>query len=315
MDDIARRARVHRSTVSLALHDSPRIAAATRARIKQLAEKMGFRPDPLLDAFNFHRKSSAPNASGVVFAFVSDHASRSHFEASAPHREMLAGAREQAAVIGASVDLLLLENRQVTAERLDHILHSRGISGVVLGALSLQTTELALSWARYAAVAVESFHLQPELDAVTLDYAAATRAVVQQLHAAGHTRIGFVDRAGNSLRLQHRALSGYLFECAARRLPRLPPLLVPEPGDWKEAEPWLDAEGPTAIIASSGLGEPTEAPGEQRHPAVHPVFPDGAQPYRRLGAEALALVDLRRQLGPRGLPARRTIFALAAAGS
>jgi DNA-binding LacI/PurR family transcriptional regulator len=45
MEDIAQAAGVHRSTVSRALANSPRVTPATRQRIQQLAEEMGYVPN------------------------------------------------------------------------------------------------------------------------------------------------------------------------------------------------------------------------------------------------------------------------------
>ena len=51
LSDIAKEAKVHVTTVSLALRDHPRIPAETKQRIKDLAKKMGYAPDPILSAW------------------------------------------------------------------------------------------------------------------------------------------------------------------------------------------------------------------------------------------------------------------------
>src|SRR4051794_8013672 len=53
--DIARKAGVHFSTVSLALRDHPRIPAETRERLRQLARKLGYVADPLLASLSSYR--------------------------------------------------------------------------------------------------------------------------------------------------------------------------------------------------------------------------------------------------------------------
>ena len=45
LKDIAVKAEVTVACVSLALRDSPQIASATKERIRDLAEKLGYRPD------------------------------------------------------------------------------------------------------------------------------------------------------------------------------------------------------------------------------------------------------------------------------
>ena len=48
--DIAKRADVHVTTVSLAMRNHPRLPEETRKRIQALAEEMGYRPDPMMRA-------------------------------------------------------------------------------------------------------------------------------------------------------------------------------------------------------------------------------------------------------------------------
>ncbi len=48
MADIARRAGVHQTTVSLALRNSPKLPPATRDNLQALAREMGYRQDPLV---------------------------------------------------------------------------------------------------------------------------------------------------------------------------------------------------------------------------------------------------------------------------
>jgi DNA-binding LacI/PurR family transcriptional regulator len=53
--DIAIKAGVGRSTVSLALKGHPKISAATRGRIEKAARSLGYEPDPMLSALATYR--------------------------------------------------------------------------------------------------------------------------------------------------------------------------------------------------------------------------------------------------------------------
>ena len=48
LQDIAKRAGVGKATVSLALRNDPKISAATRERVRAIAEELKYRPDPAL---------------------------------------------------------------------------------------------------------------------------------------------------------------------------------------------------------------------------------------------------------------------------
>lgn len=316
MDDIARAARVHRSTVSLALRSNPKIPAATRDRILRLAESLGYRPDPLLDAFNAHRQHSAPQRGGTTFAFVSDLPSRRALDASDLHREMLAGAQDRAAALGSSIDVFFVGPEQLSDTRLDGVLKSRSIAGVLVAAFSRRTAALRLSWPHYPAIAIESLHLAPALDCITLDYAAAARAAVRRLRAEGHRRIGFVTLAEEDLRLEHHALSGYLFECGAQGVPALPPLSLGDGTSGSLAD-WQRRTRPTALIAGCQTTALAVAAGTLRPgprlpwtPVIEPRL--ARSMYRELGAQGVDYVHLRRQFSRCGVPERRTTIILPA---
>lgn len=70
MADVARAAGVHQTTVSLALRSHPRIPENTRKRIQQVAEEMGYRPNPLVSALIAQRRLGLAFSSGSVLAYL-----------------------------------------------------------------------------------------------------------------------------------------------------------------------------------------------------------------------------------------------------
>src|SRR5258708_33990268 len=70
MDDVAGRAGVHPSTVSLALRAHPSIPAATRERVCRIAEKVGYQPHPLVSALMSFRRSARSGPRHTTLAYV-----------------------------------------------------------------------------------------------------------------------------------------------------------------------------------------------------------------------------------------------------
>src|SRR5688572_14522424 len=66
---VAEAAGVSLMTVSLALRNSPRVSSRTRTRIAQLADKLGYRPDPEISRL-MSRLRPARSAGGVVLAMI-----------------------------------------------------------------------------------------------------------------------------------------------------------------------------------------------------------------------------------------------------
>lgn len=60
MEDVARAAGVHQTTVSRALRNDRRLPEQTRQRIRKLAERLGYRPHPLLTALGVNLRRGRP---------------------------------------------------------------------------------------------------------------------------------------------------------------------------------------------------------------------------------------------------------------
>lgn len=66
MQDVATAAGVDRTTVSLALRNHPRISLATRKRVQQVADELGYRTHPLVSALMTYRANREnPTGGGV----------------------------------------------------------------------------------------------------------------------------------------------------------------------------------------------------------------------------------------------------------
>ncbi len=70
LSDIAARIGVSKKTVSLALHNSPRISMRRRQQIQQLAEKMGYVPDPFLSGLAKYRAETLAAKSHALIAWL-----------------------------------------------------------------------------------------------------------------------------------------------------------------------------------------------------------------------------------------------------
>jgi len=73
--DVARKAGVHRATVSLSLRNHPRIPVATRERIRAIASELGYRINPLVSALMQSRRTGKP-AKHTALAYVTNYPTR-----------------------------------------------------------------------------------------------------------------------------------------------------------------------------------------------------------------------------------------------
>lgn len=237
MKEVAVKAGVHQTTVSLALRDHPRLPVATRQKIRELAERMGYRPDPLLGAFNFHRNVHHAEKGRAVIGFILDAQARRCFSQQAGHPVVVEAARRTAKERGYSLELFLLDPKVTGVKRLGQILLARGIEAVVISTFEFATKRLELPWDHLSAVKIESRHLWPPLPVVTNDQYQVARMGVQKLRELGYHRVGLVAAAEAERRLGDAFRMGLTIEearVASRH--RVPPLLLTDSGRGDAAE-------------------------------------------------------------------------------
>src|SRR5688572_11182124 len=70
MQQVAAAAGVSKATVSLALHDDPRITAEVRAKVQEAARRLGYRPNPLLAVHMAHLRTSRPARWQATLGFL-----------------------------------------------------------------------------------------------------------------------------------------------------------------------------------------------------------------------------------------------------
>lgn len=254
MHDVAREARVHQTTVSLALRNHPRLPLATRQRIQKVAARLGYRPDPMLAAFNFHRLASHPVKGTPAIAFILDADARRCFSQRAGHPVVIEGARQAAKERGYGLEPFVLDSEEIGPRRLDQILLARGIAGVVVSTFETKTTRLELDWPRCCAVKIESRHLWPPLDVITNDQHQVTRLGLRRMLDLGYRRVGLVSTREAERRLGDAFRTGFLVEQAS--LPesaRVPPLLLDD-SDRKHPErllsQWLEKQRIDAVVSN-----------------------------------------------------------------
>ncbi|HLP02832.1 MAG TPA: PAS domain-containing protein [Opitutaceae bacterium] len=197
MSTIAKALGVSAATVSMALRQHPRISAAMQARVRRVAEQLGYRPDPRLRrAMALLRKGGKATFQSTVCALADPESFRS------PYVEtMVAAARERADRLGYGFTLELLDRRKLDGARLRRKLFHCGIEGVLLLPLGTPWNAVEfLEWNRLAVVACGYAVHTPNFDRVASHWFAGVHGVYAELAARGYRRIGAViDRRFDEL--------------------------------------------------------------------------------------------------------------------
>lgn len=191
--DVARKAGVHVTTVSLALRNSPRLPVATREKLQLLAHELGYRPDPDLSALVAYRKSVRRSKQVSTLAYVTCSGGRWDWKKAPAHADFFRGASSRAPQLGYQLEHFWLGEPGLTPRRLSDILFSRGISGIVFASHWACEGDLReVDWSHFAAVAIDPLAQLPTLHTVTNDQRLMIQTAVRRIRAAGYERIGFV---------------------------------------------------------------------------------------------------------------------------
>ncbi len=228
--DIAKRAGVHVTTVSLALRNHPRLPEHTRKRIQEFAREMGYAPDPFLRALVTYRSGIIERRNAPTLAYVTNWHTRWGWKAVPAHQKFYAGAEAKATELGYRLEHFWLHEPGLTQKRMGRVLYSRGINGLIVASHSRDLgDELQFEWEHFSAVKIDYFPHQPPLHNVTNSQSSIIRLAMRKTLVAGYRRLGFVMHRGWDHAVDHNWTAGFLGE--QQQLPhrdRVPAHLFPE---------------------------------------------------------------------------------------
>jgi LacI family transcriptional regulator len=281
--------------------------------VRQAADQAGYRRNPLAGALMSELRRSRGSAFRGVLAAI-DFSEPDRPLAGAPyHRELVAGMDARAVELGFKLERFSVGHLGVSVQRLDSILQSRGISGVILLPSWDEPDLSQLDWTRFTGIYTDYIIERPKLHTVCSDQYRSLLAALQRLAAQGYTRPGLFLQRHQDERLQYRWSAAFrTFQETHPSLPALPPLVVDhfERADFVK---WFRRHKPDVVLGhNTGAIEWMEACGA-KVPATHgfvclnlhmksrPCAGLDLQP-RTLGARAAELLIAQLQRNETGIP-------------
>ncbi|KAF0093467.1 MAG: Transcriptional regulator lacI family protein [Puniceicoccaceae bacterium 5H] len=254
MKDVAQRAGVHQTTVSLALRGHPSIPECTRERIRNIADQMGYRPDPSLRALHVYRRQIKGSTSEQTLAYITNLRNDQNLRDSHVHAQLAKSARERAEELGYKLETFWYGRDYQTSQSLDRVLKARGIRGVILGAFVVLRTDLDLDWNAYCGVKIDLLPIELCLDAILSNQMFAVRMAMRHLRESGLRRMGLAVAQHDELHNRNLFTAGYMI--GQRHLDpddRIPPLVFDthEPGRiYEQIHDWAQRYRPDAIMSN-----------------------------------------------------------------
>jgi LacI family transcriptional regulator len=238
--DVAKRAGVSVSTVSMALNDYPRIAQETKLKVLAAAKELNYQPNAMARGLKSRRTESI----GLILTDISGPF----------YSELIKGVED--VVIERGYQLVISSAHAGREESARRLLSEGRTDGLIVLAPNLKDSDLtAVAGPDLPLVLLDRSLVGPGISTIQADNVAAAATAVQHLINLGYRTIAYVSGPHLSTDNQNR-LQGYRQALQRAGIPEEPSLIVP--GDFTEqggrrAAQWLLDRGapPEAVFAAN----------------------------------------------------------------
>lgn len=200
--DIARELGVTAMTVSLAMRNHPSIPDATRQRVRNTAERLGYRPDPKLVEIMQYMNRRKQLREYPVLCFLNIWKARTGWRKSIYINRLFKAAAARANALGTELQEFWLCEKGMTARRMVDILKTRNINGILLPPLPPFEEGLDFPFEKFCVVTTSYTAEAMGFNMVTNNRHQIIRLALQKVKEFGYKRIGLVidqelDRRSN----------------------------------------------------------------------------------------------------------------------
>ncbi|MCF3650030.1 LacI family DNA-binding transcriptional regulator [Synoicihabitans lomoniglobus] len=256
--ELAKLADLSPSAISLALRDSPRIAAATKERVRALAAEHGYAPDARIVDMMRHLRKPRVQRERACFGVISFYDHQRPWEKSPHLTRIYEGMIRRATEVGYRLEPLWLKAPGLSLRRFREILEARGIEGL-LSFGSPDVEQDFPSELKACAVVTVGFSIRTKLHRVTSRPYIDTLNALNQLRALGYRRPGLVLSEYEDARTHHSHAAAYLGWCEQHvGIKRAVPVLRVTEFEAGPFLQWRSAHQPDAIIfvhSSAAVGQ------------------------------------------------------------
>jgi LacI family transcriptional regulator len=209
---IAKLTGVSPSAVSLALRDSPRISAKTKALVLKVARETGYAPDARIVDLMRHLRKPRDVRQQACFAVISFYDSLRPWEKSQHLAKIHDGMQRRATELGYRLEPLWLRAPGMSCRRFGEILAVRGIEGLLCFGSPDFNQEFPAELGTHAVVTV-GLSIRTPLHRVTSHFYNDTVNALNRAHALGYQRPGLVLGTHEDTRSAYAHSAAYLGWC------------------------------------------------------------------------------------------------------
>lgn len=254
--DVAREVGVSHVTVSLALRHDPRISPERQREVAAVAEKLGYRPDPMLSSLSAYRQSKRAATIRSAIAWINQWEDPKALRRLHEFDAYWNGARDAAEKLGYRLEEFVLKDDMPVA-RLQKILLTRNVRGILIPPHRNGLNLPGLDWSYFSIVRFGASVKHPRAHIVTSDQTKCGALAFSQIHQMGYERIGYVSARRFERNTKGNFRAGYLSsQDDLTPLKRhLPPFIIEEEMEAAACDAfgrWMKKYKPDALICTEG---------------------------------------------------------------
>jgi LacI family transcriptional regulator len=244
ISDIALKVKVHKSTVSLALRNHPRVSAEMRRKIQAVARQLDYKANSLANALARYRSKTTDHSFGKM-AWIDHNFTRQNHSIQV-FKEYFAGALHRAKSLGFQIERIPWSELKNFRE-IKEMLLMRNFEGLILASQPDPQAQLDFPWDQFFIVSIGRAFIHPHTHHVANHQYRSTLTCLAKLEALGYKRIGFVMSEEDIAHSDENYFSAFLAEQQSWPTDsRIPPLTKFQKSDFLR---WLETHRPDAVLA------------------------------------------------------------------
>lgn len=246
MKDIAAAVGVARSTVSMALRNHPGIPQETRLKVREAADRLGYRVNPLVSTLMANLKMTRSSGKAAPLAVIHSHEKNSAVRNDPRYKELINGIKARANFLGYNIEEFWSSG--VSDARVSQILSARGITGIIIPPVLQVGRRFELDWKEFAAVTIGYSMDLPEMHRACTHQFHVTTLAMRHLSDLGYQRIGLALWLATDLRVDHNYKAGFLLAQSDVPANRKVPILWMKQIERAPFMKWLLKHRPDAVL-------------------------------------------------------------------
>ena len=246
--EIARRAGVSHTTVSLSLRNHPSIPEATRERVRRLADELGYRSNVLVSALMSQVRLKQHKSGPEVVGFLTGGPAPDDWKQHSASVGFYEGARRRALQLGMRVEPFWLGPGGAQAAATCRMLQTRAIRGNLITPFPVAVYDHELDWAHLICVGLGYVFNHHAMHRATHNHFRGAFLAYENLWQLGYRRIGFMLDPDQNSRVRYNWLGGYLAAQSTAAGAQLEPLITTGLDHQDLVKGWLKRMQPDAVI-------------------------------------------------------------------